>query len=140
MTLEGSSEPSMFLRVARTLAYICIGTAGLLLLLSPVFRADSNLVTLAMTWFFLVGGGLAATGAGTGRWFGEFTGLPLITVSFAVFGILTWRANVGAAPFIAWANLMLLVGLSLMFLARWRYVFSVVQAALNLSPGRRSKR
>ena len=132
-TLEGSSKPSMFLRVVRSIAYLLIAVAGFLLLLSPVFATGNDIISIVMTWFLLVGGAFSAIGSAAGRWAGEFTGLPLLCIAFAVFGLLTFREGYPQTPYIAWANLSLLVGLSLMFVARWRYVFSVFRVADRFS-------
>lgn len=133
-----NARPSVPMRVLRSVAYGCIGTAGVLLLVSPVFMSDATGLAIGMTWFLLVGGILSCLGAATVRWVGEFTGLPLLTVAFIVFGAITYRQNVEGAPYLAGANLALLSGIGLLFFARWVHVYSVFRAADRFSPGRRN--
>ena len=127
------------MRILRTIAYGLIGVAGALLLISPVFMADATKGAVAMSIFILAGGTLSSLGSATGRWVGEFLGLPLLATAFAVFGAITYRENSEAAPYLAAANLTLLLGLSLLFVARWRYVLSVFHAADRFSPGKRTQ-
>lgn len=130
MTVAGKSSP--FMRISLTFAYACIGTSGLLLVLSPVFATVNTPLALTMVWFLLVGGYLGMLGAASNRWAGEFTGLPLLIAAFSVFGFITKHENAGT-PYIAWANLFLLNGLALVILARWAYVYAVANAAERFS-------
>lgn len=138
-TPQSPDKSSALMRVARTIAYMCIGTAGLLLILSPVFATTSTPLSLTMTWFMMIGGYLSMLGAATNRWAGEFSGIPLLIASFSVFGFITFRENRPDAPYIAAANLSLLNGLALLFLARWLHVFSVQEAAQRFSRKKRPK-
>ena len=137
MTPQSPDKPSVLMRVARTIAYACIGTSGLLLIMSPIFATTETPLAITMTWFMMVGGYISAVGAATNRWAGEFMGIPLLMASFSVFGFITFRENRPDAPYIAAANLSLLNGLALLFLARWLYVFSVQDAAQRFSRKKR---
>jgi hypothetical protein len=128
-TPDGRWRQSTFLRVVRTVAYGAISLAGMLTLVSPLDLLLYGDTGIAMTWFLVVGGGLASVGAATVRWFGEFIGLPLLSSSFCVLGILVWRAGFDATPFIASANMLLLVAFGLLLAARWRVVLAVFRIA-----------
>jgi hypothetical protein len=126
-------------RIVRAVAYGLIGAAGALLLISPVFMADATPTAVLMSWFILVGGTSSALGTATDRWVGEFVGLPLLGPAFAVFGAITYRESHVAAPYLAAANLTLLLGLALLFMARWIYVLGVFHAADRLTRKNRRK-
>jgi hypothetical protein len=134
---DGTSRQSQFLRWGRSTAYALFSAAGVLLLLSelvPPFYGDVGVV---MSWFLMIGGGLACVGSATSRWVGEFCGLPLLAPAFVVFGVLVWRTSVQDAPLIAAANLCLLTAIGVVMVVRWRVVlaiFQFVQALARTGP------
>jgi hypothetical protein len=133
MTPDGSTRQSRTIRWLRTLGYGLISLSGLLLLLSPLFPADNiGRIGNIMAWFIMVGGAIACAGSATSRWFGEFIGLPLLVSAFLVFSILTIY-DFDTAPYIVVANIALLVGLSMLLTARWRYVFAIYRVADKFS-------
>ena len=126
---NGKFRESRTLRWLRTIAYGLIGIAGVLLIVSPVFRQTTGLLPGLMAGFLAVGGTACCYGCVTHRWVGEFTGLPLLASSFVVFGILSFRDAIHVAPYIAFANLSLLTGFAIVMMARWRVVLAVYQIA-----------
>lgn len=118
-----------WLKWFRVLAYTSMGAAGGLLLLSPVLTTVYTRTAEVMSGFLLVGGVLAAIGAIREEWWGEFTGLPLLGSSFLVFGVLSWRGTLDTYPFIAWSNLLLLIGVSLAMTSRWRDARNIYRVA-----------
>ena len=129
MTTDGTFRQSETLRWLRALAYFLIGAAGILLLVSPVFRSTTGFLAHSMAVFLAVGGPLCCLGAARKRWAGEFCGLPLLASSFLVFGIITFRDTFAAAPFLATANLAMLAGFSVIMMARWRVVLAIYKIA-----------
>jgi hypothetical protein len=134
-TPDGRWRQSKFLRVMRSLAYTLIGLGGFLLAVSPLVEAAYGALGQIMAWFLWWGGLIAASGAATVRWYGEFVGLPLIGPAFAILGILIWRSGYAAAPYIATANLLLLLAFSVLILVRWRVVLAVFRIAEHHAPG-----
>ena len=127
-----------WLRALRAVAYLLMGTAGLLLMVSPIIRAEMGFVGWLMALFLLLGGALSAGGSATDRWVGEFTGLPLLASSFMVFAVISTIDSLEAAPLIAVANLSLLLAVGLGLLARWREVKAVQRMSTHLAKkGRR---
>lgn len=135
MLPDGSHRQSVFLRWVRSLAYVLMATAGVLLVLSNLMHVYYGPLGEAMSWFLIVGGILSAVGAATNRWAGEFSGLPLLAPAFAVFGVLVWRTSNISTPFIAAANLSLLMAIAFVMMSRWRVVFAVYKLAHHLGDG-----
>lgn len=133
-TPDGHWRQSQFLRVARTVAYTCIGLAGALTLMSDFVLLTYGFLGNAMAWFLLVGGAVAASGAASVRWYGEFVGLPLLSSAFCVLGILVWRGGHEATPFIATANMLLLGAFGILLATRWRVVLAVFRIAETHTP------
>jgi hypothetical membrane protein len=132
MLPDGTYRQSASLRWLRTIGYALIGLSGVLLLLSPIFPPDVGPTGIVMAWFLVFGGLFACAGAGTTRWFGEFIGLPLLVSAFLVFALLTLE-DFDEIPYIVSANVALLIGLSLLLTARWRYVLAVFHLADRFS-------
>lgn len=128
-TANGSRRKDPWVKATRTLAYALMGLSGVLLLLSPVLRTDLGEVGYTMAIFLTVGGWVSAFGCAFERWVGEYVGIPLLSASFAVFGIITTAGNIQSAPFIAFANLCLLFAVGLALLARWREARAVYRIA-----------
>lgn len=122
---DGSRVPDHWLRVWRTTAYFLMTVAGVLLVFSPVMWRELGIIALIMSIFLMVGGFMAFLGAITERWAGEFMGIPLLSSSFFVFGLITSVSNLESAPFIAGANFALLVAVAATLLARWREVKAI---------------
>jgi len=123
----------VWMRVARTVAYFLIGLAGLLLILSPILTDVYTWVAEVMAWFLLVGGLLSFIGSALKRWWGEFMGLPLLAASFAVFAVISTKDTFEVAPYIAAANLALLLSISLAFISRWRECWLSYRLALRIA-------
>lgn len=83
-----SERPAI--RAIRTAAYVAFGVAGLIITITTGVYPLSYVV---MGWFLIVGSPLCALGAATGRWGGEYIGLPLVTSAMATFAGLTWHDN-----------------------------------------------
>lgn len=104
----------------RVVAYSCMAVAGLMLLISPVLTDVFKSTAEVMAWFLLVGGTCSAVGMYREEWWGEFIGLPLLGSSFGVFGLISWAGTHDTYPYLAWANLLLLLGVGIAMAARWR--------------------
>lgn len=130
---DGSQRQSKYLRWGRTVAYFLIALSGSLLLLSPIFTDFFGGVATVMSWFLVVGGITSMLGAATGRWVGEFVGLPLLGSSFIVFGLLSLAESFGVTPYIAVANMALLAGFAVVMSVRWRTVLAVFRLASRFS-------
>ena len=75
--------------------------------------------------FLVVGGFSATVGAVSGRWAGEFIGLPLVATGLVSLGIISWSSSRTEAPWLAAGNLCLLTGFAVLLLGRWRAVLAV---------------
>lgn len=123
-------------RILRVIGYVSIAAAGTLLAIAlPLGTADGVYVILC-AWMGL-GGLICAMGTAFDRWIGEFGGLPLLGTAMLAFAILTIRDNGWTS--IGVANLLLLAGLGLLFLARWRDVAAVYRSAAKAAPGRQER-
>lgn len=100
--------------------YLAMAVAGVFAGLFPspsvsnAAAADHYLVTL---WdiFLLCGGIASSAGAITGRWLGEYVGLPLLASVFAVYGVAAFAAANATAGSAGSA----FVGIALLFMGRW---------------------
>lgn len=133
---DGSTRQSRTIRIALTVAYGLMGTAGAFLLISPIFQEAYSWRIEVMAWFLIVGGVLACIGAASQRWWGEFTGLPLLSAAFAVFGVITAAENYEFDAFLSLANGGLLWAVASLLVARWRVPFAWYRLALALGKGR----
>jgi len=129
---DGVEVDDMWLRWLRTVAYLLISAAGVLLILSPVLTDIYLWVAEIMAWFLAVGGALSFTGSLLKRWWGEFCGLPLLGSSFAVFAFISTKGTWEFAPYIAAANFALLFSISLAIMSRWRETWLSYRLALRL--------
>lgn len=119
-------------RYPRTLGYALIAVCGAILIVAPVPTVRASTVPWAVyTWaaFLIVGGALAALGAGLDRWPGEYIGLWPIMAAFLVWALAA-LSYPGAIAFG-----LLLLAITLLFFARWRHV-SRVRRALERVPDR----
>jgi hypothetical protein len=132
-TANGLRRKDVPIKVLRCIAYGLMGGAGVLLMFSPALRHDLGPVGFLMAIFLAVGGFVSGAGALTERWVGEYVGIPLLSASFAVFGIISTVAAIESAPLIATANLSLLLAVSAGLLARWREARAVYRLATHLS-------
>lgn len=123
----------MWTRWLRTTAYLLISVAGALLILSPILTDVYSDIAEIMAWFLTVGGFLSCLGSLLRRWWGEFTGLPLLASSFAVFALISTKDTMDLAPFIAWANFSLLFAISIAFTARWWETWQSYRLAVHLA-------
>lgn len=120
-------------RWLRTTAYLLISVAGFLLIWSPILTDVYSGIAEVMAWFLGVGGFLSFLGSLLKRWWGEFTGLPLLASSFSVFALISTKDTYDFAPFIASANFLLLIAISLAFTARWWETAQTYRLAIHLA-------
>ena len=132
---DGTRRRDKWLKVWRVTAYALMALAGLLLLFSPLLAEELGYIAVAMSGFLLVGGLSSMIGAITERWAGEFMGIPLLSSSFAVFGIISTIGAINEAPFVAGANFCLLIAVSATLFARWREVKAVYRMTVHLGRG-----
>lgn len=130
---DGTRQPDRLLRVLRPSAYGLMGTAGVLLLFSPMMWQELGTIAIFMSAFLALGGVLACIGCVTERWVGEYIGIPLLTSSFTVFGVIQSASALHVAPLAALANLAILVGVSLGLWGRWREVRAVYRLAVHVA-------
>lgn len=118
-----------FFRTTRGIGYAALSLGGVMLVILPTFPI---LYTL-MGWFLAFGGLLSALGSATGRWAGEYVGLPLLSSAMFSFAILTWRDN-------GWPmggpSIMLLVAYGVFMFARWWDVRAIGRLAREMADGR----
>lgn len=117
--------PSNVTRVMRTVAYISIALAGMAMILLDVFNGWYQ----TMGWFAVIGGLFAAFGTATGRWIGEYVGLPLLASAMFAFAVLTYRDTWGQAGWVSFPSVMLLTAYGILLTSRWLDVAAVVRAA-----------
>lgn len=122
-----------WLKWMRTLAYLLMGSAGVFLLMSPVLTDVYTTLATIMSWFLVVGGASSFWGALTERWVGEYVGLPLLASSFAVFGVISFAPSFDVYPYVALANLALLLSVSAGLMARWREARGTYRLAVHMS-------
>ena len=117
--------------VLRTIAYIAIAASGLAIILTdfPIFYT-------IMGWWCLVGGLCSSTGSATGRWVGEFIGLPLLSSAMLTFSALTYRDAWDAAGWTSVPSILLLFAYGVLLLGRWLDVQAVGRAAKEAANAR----
>lgn len=134
--MTGSGPPRwrwVHRRWVHMVGYLLMAAAGVCAVIWPtrsVEEATNRLDALILLWagFLLVGGLLSAYGALTDRWFGEYTGLPLLAVVFVVYGI----GALTLGPSSGWTSVaggMVFLGVSCLLLGRWRETFLLRRAA-----------
>jgi hypothetical protein len=117
-------------RWARLVAYFGFAFAAVVLLDQIDDTPGINIVLWYVMSGFLLGGSLpAALGQLTGRWTGEFVGLPLVASALFGFGILTGGANGWAYQ--AVPSIVLLWAFALLIWSRWRSVHVMYGAAMQ---------
>jgi hypothetical protein len=121
------------MRWTRTVAYALLGGSGSLSMASGILAERYAPIAVYMAAFLIVGGFLCSLGSAFDRWYGEFMGLPLLSASFAVFSVLSFRSNVADEPLFAGATCALLLAVSLMMIARWRLVLAVYHFVMHVS-------
>lgn len=126
---DGTIVIDRWVRVLRPLAYFCFGLAGVLLWFSPILLAVLGTLAIIMSVFLAGGGMLAFYGSVTDRWIGEFIGLPLLVAAFIVFGLIQFFFTLPETPYIASANLGLMLGVASILASRWREVKAVFRVA-----------
>jgi len=136
---DGSRVPDAWVKWMRVLAYGCMGSAGVLCIVSPILTFVYPSTAEAMAWFLVVGGYLSMVGAYIEHWWGEYIGIPLLASAFSVFAIITWQGNWDYAPYLATANLLLLASVALGLMARWRDARAVFRLANHLSRRERGR-
>jgi hypothetical protein len=97
-----------------------MATGGALAFAIPVSSIQDATGWLVYLWaaFLLIGGVACALGSVTGRWFGELTGLPLISSAFGVYFVvlgLSFTVRGGAAS-------LAMGAIALILISRWQDV------------------
>lgn len=113
-------------RTARAVGYGGIALSGGLLAYGLPLGTSGGVYVMLSAWMGL-GGTICALGAALDRWAGEFIGLPLLATAMAAFGFVVIRD--AHWTILGIANMALLEGLGLLFLARWRDVAAVYRSA-----------
>lgn len=131
--ISESAKEDRWVRRVRALSYFLITAAGFLLVLSPLLDDFYPPVARVMAVFIAVGGLTSFLGAVTGRWVGEFVGLPLLASSFVVFAFLTTDGTFEIAPYIAAANFSLLTGFGVAATSRWLDSLRSYRLAMHLA-------
>lgn len=127
---DGTRVKDKWLKGLRITAYALMCASGVLLLLSPFLVEVYPRTAETMAWFLAVGGGCCTLGAISERWVGEYVGIPLLAASFAVFGIITFAPAWDDAPYLALANLSLLMAVALGLVTRWREAHAAYRLAI----------
>lgn len=128
---DGTRRVDKWLRVLRPIAYALMALAGGLLFLSPQLRELDSTVIYVMSGF-LAGGGIACLyGAIRQEWVGEFVGLPLLIAAFLVFALVQTGSTAQRAPFMALANLSLMLSITATLGGRWREVKAVYRVSVS---------
>jgi hypothetical protein len=113
------SRTSKVVRTAWSIAYLFFFLAGIVAFFTPSRVLERTLVeVLVYSWasFLTLGGGLCLFGKIRGTWPGELIGLPLLSVSSYIFGILLFLAGTSSAA-IAIGGIFCGVGTA--FVGRW---------------------
>lgn len=130
---DGSRVKDRWLKWLRVTAYALMCTSGVLLIASPVLLDFYEMVAEIMAVFLAVGGFLSFLGALFERWWGEYTGLPLLSTSFMVFALISSKGGWEVAPYITAANFALLWAVALALLARWRDARAIYRLAVHMA-------
>lgn len=125
----------VYRRWVQSIGYLLMAAAGVCAVLWPtpaVEEATNRLDTLIVVWaaFLGVGGLLCAFGAFTDRWIGEFIGLPLLSVVFAVYGI----GALARAPESGWTSLaggLVFMAITCGFAGRWKEILLLQALAID---------
>lgn len=112
-------------RWGRTFAYLAIGLSGTFILFLDIFGTYYKTMGL----WCLVGGVCCALGSASGRWAGEYTGLPLIGSAMFAFAVLTYRDTWEVAQWVSVPSILLLAAYGVLLTARWIDVAAVRRAA-----------
>ena len=117
--------------VLRTVAYVAIALSGLAIILTdfPIFYT-------IMGWWCLVGGLCSSMGSATGRWVGEFVGLPLLSSAMLTFAGLTYRDSWDAVGWVSIPSVLLLFAYGVLLAGRWLDVQAVGRAAKEAANAR----
>lgn len=135
---DGNFRQSGSVRVGLTVAYVMFALAGCAILVSPNALDTYGSVSTIFAGFMLVGGTVAAGGACTKRWAGEFTGLPLLTSAFVAFGVSVYAALADIAPYLALSAFLFLWGVAAFALARWRVTIASFRLVRSLAEHEKS--
>lgn len=117
--------PTRIARWLRTTGYLAVMIAGGFILFLEPFGVFYNV----MGFFCLLGGMLSALGAGTGRWGGEYLGLPLIGAAMLAFAGITYRDAWDTIGWVSVPSIALLLAYGILIAARWHDVSTVGRAA-----------
>jgi len=112
-------------RWLRAAGYLGITIAGIALILVDGFPFWYTI----MGYWCLVGGAFSCLGKVTGRWAGEFIGLPLVGSAMIAFALMTYRDAWDAEQWIAVPSIALLAAYGSILLGRWADVAAIGRAA-----------
>lgn len=120
-------------RATRVAGYVLLAITGALAMVwpSPTVAAVTGPLVFVWAGFLVVGGAVAAWGAATDRWLGEYTGLPLLFVVCVIYALIVLVP--GRLPSLTAAALLL--GVAAVLGARWQDV-AALRRALDDAAGR----
>ena len=119
-------------RTIRALGYFCIAGSGVGITVIDIFGPFYKVMGL----WCVIGGLLSFLGTASGRWAGEYIGLPLVGSAMIAFAALTYRDTWDAAHWVAVPSILLLMGYGILLAARWADVSAVARAAKEYARGR----
>lgn len=130
---DGTRVKDRWIKTMRVLTYLLMFVAGICLILSPFLSLIYIGTAEAMAWFLTVGGLTSALGAFFERWVGEYVGVPLLASAFGVFGVISFAGAVEETPYLASANLALLLAVMFGLLTRWREARVVCRLSMHMA-------
>ena len=128
-------------RWGRVVMYLGLVFSGVFALSFPsqlVADQVSHAVSVSWGGFMVIGAGLCLFGAATDRWIGEYSGIPLLASSVAMYGgsALVSAKDLESYPLLAYG--LVLISFAAGLVARWRDVQDIKTHAEEL--GREDKR
>lgn len=113
----------------RCVSYLMFALSGALSFVNGETFSIHGVPGVLMSCFLLIGGLLAAIGAATNRWAGEFTGLPMLTSSFAVFSLLVIEQSWSRSILESLTNFSILLAVAITMLLRWLILLKIVEGS-----------
>lgn len=122
---------TLWRRVVYAVSYGTMAAAGACALMWPapaVERVTNDAAALVTVWtaMLIAGGLLGLVGTVTGRWLGEYIGLPLLVVVFIVYGLGAFASGLPASR----AGAFALTAIGSLIAARWIEVNGIRREAV----------
>lgn len=126
-------------RVTRGLSYLTLLVAGISLTVSPTQTVTTTLGAVVYAWTVLLALGSLASllGSITGRWLGEFVGLPATATTMLVYSLIIMFGGEFSLVKFAFGLIMLSFGLKMA--ARWDDIRCIAAASKRAGPIRREE-